>query len=77
MRIYESKEELLKKLDERGNSDNSKYLAIVKDIIANIKANKDKALIEYTNKFDCPLININNIKVTEKEIIDGYNSISD
>ena len=36
MRIYESKEELLKKLDERGNSDNSKYLAIVKDIIANI-----------------------------------------
>ncbi len=77
MRIYESKEELLKKLDERGNSDNSKYLVIVKDIINNIKANKDKALIEYTNKFDSPLININNIKVTEEEILNGYNSISD
>ena len=77
MRIYNNKEELLKKLDERGNSDNTKFLVIVKDIIANIKNNGDKALIEYTNKFDSPLININNIKVTEQEIIDGYNAISD
>ena len=77
MRIYESKEELLKKLDERGNSDNSKYLAIVKDIINNIKTKGDDALIEYTNKFDCPLINKNNIKVTEEEILEGYNNLSD
>ena len=70
MKIYNNKEELLKKLDERGNSDNTKFLAIVKDIIANVKENGDKALIEYTNKFDSPLININNIKVTEQEIID-------
>ena len=77
MRIYTNKEELLKKLDERGNSDNTKFLAIVKDIIANVKENGDKALIEYTNKFDSPLINISNIKVTEQEIIAGYNSISD
>ena len=62
MKIYNNKEELLKKLDERGNSDNTKFLAIVKDIIANVKENGDKALIEYTNKFDSPLININNIK---------------
>lgn len=77
MRIFENKEELLKKLDERGSNDNSKYLAIVKDIINNIKANGDDALIEYTNKFDSPLINKNNIKVTEEEILAGYNAISD
>ncbi len=76
MRIYESKEELLKKLDERGSNDNSKYLAIVKDIINNIKTKGDDALIEYTNKFDCPLINKNNIKVTEEEILEGYNNLS-
>ena len=77
MRIFENKEELLKKLDERGSNDNSKYLAIVKDIINNIKTNGDDALIEYTNKFDSPNITKENIKVTEQEIIDGYNSISD
>ena len=77
MKIYDNKEELLKKLDERSNTDNTKVLNIVKDIIANIKERGDEALIEYTNKFDCPSINIDNIKVTEQEILDGYNAISD
>ena len=77
MRIYYNKEDLLKKLDERGNSDNSKYLEIVKDIIKNIRLRGDEALIEYTNKFDSNLINLKNIKVTEEEILEGYNNISD
>lgn len=77
MKIYDNKNELLKKLDERSNVDNSKTLAIVKDIIANIKDRGDEALIEYTNKFDSPLINVDNIKVTEQEIEAGYNAISD
>ena len=77
MKIYNNKEELLKKLDERSNTDNSKVLAVVKEIIANIKDKGDDALIEYTNKFDSPLINIDNIKVTEQEIKAGYNAISD
>ena len=77
MKIYDNKNELLKKLDERSNVDNSKTLAIVKDIIANIKDCGDEALIEYTNKFDSPLINVDNIKVTEQEIEAGYNAISD
>ena len=77
MKIYDNKEELLKKLDERSNTDNTKVLNIVKEIIANIKERGDEALIEYTNKFDCPSINIDNIKVTEQEILDGYNAISD
>ena len=76
MRIYENKDELLAKLDSRGNSDNSKYLEIVKDIIKNIRLRGDEALIEYTNKFDCPSINKTNIKVTEEEILEGYNNLS-
>ena len=77
MKIYNNKNELLQKLDERGNVDNSKTLNIVKEIISNIKDRGDSALIEYTNKFDSPLITLNNIKVSEKEIVDGYNAISD
>ena len=77
MKIYENKSELLQKLDERGNVDNSKTLNIVKEIIFNIKERGDSALIEYTNNFDSPLITLDNIKVSEKEIEDAYNAISD
>ena len=77
MRIYNNKDELLKKLDERGNVDNSKTLSIVKEIISNIKEQGDSALILYTNKFDSPLITLDNIKVSEEEIKNGYDAISD
>lgn len=77
MKIYENKEDLLKRLVERSNVDNSEVLAIVKNIIKDIKEKGDDALISYTNKFDSPLITLDNIKVSEKEIEDGYNAISD
>lgn len=77
MKIYNNKDELLKKLDERGNVDNSKTLSIVKEIISNIKEQGDSALILYTNKFDSPLITLDNIKVSEEEIKNGYDAISD
>ena len=77
MKIYENKNELLQKLDERGNVDNSKTLNIVKEIIFNIKDRGDSALIEYTNKFDSSLVTLDNIKVSEEEIKNGYNAISD
>lgn len=76
MKIYENKNELLQKLDERGNVDNSKTLNIVKEIISNIKDRGDSALIEYTNKFDSPLVTLDNIKVSEEEIKNGYDAIS-
>ena len=77
MKIYTDKEELLKKLDERGNVDDSKALAIVKDIIRNIKERGDEALIEYTNKFDSAVVNLSNFKVSDEEIKNAFNSISD
>ena len=77
MKIYTDKEELLKKLDERGNVDDSKALAIVKDIIKKIKERGDEALIEYTNKFDSAVVNLSNFKVSDEEIKNAFNSISD
>ena len=77
MRIYENKEELLNKLNSRGNSDNSKYLEIVKNIINDVRLRGDEAVIEYTNKFDSNLINLSNFKVTYEEIKAGYDAISD
>ena len=77
MKIYTDKEELLKKLDERGNVDDSKALAIVKDIIKSIKERGDEALIEYTNKFDSEAVNLSNFKVSDEEIKNAFNSISD
>ncbi len=77
MKIYDDKNELLKKLSDRGNVDDSKVLLIVKDIIKDIKERGDDALIEYTNKFDSSLVTLDNFKVTQDEIENGYNSISD
>lgn len=77
MKIYENKDELLKKIAKRGTTDNAKYLEIVKKIIADIKETGDKALIEYTNKFDCPILTVDNMKATEEEILEGYNNLSD
>lgn len=77
MKIYASKDELLKKLNERSNVDNSEVLATVKNIIKDIREKGDEALISYTNRFDSPLITLDNIKVNEKEIEEAYNTISD
>lgn len=77
MKIFEDKEKLLRKLGERGNSDNEKYIRVVKEIINDVKIRKDDALIEYTNKFDSPIINKSNIKVSDEEILNAYKFLDD
>ena len=47
--------------------------SVVKDIIENVKINGDKALKEYTKKFD--KADLNDLKVTEQEILDAVNSV--
>lgn len=46
---------------------------VVKDIIENVKTNGDKALKEYTLKFD--KAEIKDLKVTKEEILDAVNSV--
>lgn len=45
----------------------------VQEIINNVKHKQDAALIEYTQKFDCPTIQ--NLKVTQSEFNEAYNKI--
>lgn len=44
--------EFLRKVEERNRSTNDNVTSIVRDIIENVRVNKDKAVIEYTIKFD-------------------------
>lgn len=68
----ESKDALLKVLQDRSTGSYSKYEAIVKDIIENVKENKDKALFELTEKLDGFSLCEENIKVTRQEIEEAY-----
>lgn len=47
----------------------------VNEILANIRTNGDKALFDYTLKFDKALINADNIKVTREEIEEAYSEV--
>ena len=47
----------------------------VNEIIENVIKNGDKAVIEYTRKFDCP--DLETLEVTKEEIENGYNNTSE
>ena len=54
--------------------DYGEYEAIVKDIISNVRANGDKAVLEYSQRFDCP--DLKTLEVTKEEIDDAYNKVN-
>ncbi len=72
-----SKKDILNTLLKRSPNNYSEYESVVNDILADIKANGDKALFDYTKKFDKFDINADNIKVTEEEIKKAYDSLED
>ena len=72
----ENKKNVLDELIKRSPNHYGEYEAIVADIVENIKNNGDKALFEYTAKFDKFELNAGNIRVTEAEIEEAYASIS-
>lgn len=71
----ESKIDLLNTLLKRSPNNYGQFEAVVSDIIANIRENKDAALFEYTKRFDKCKINASNIRVTEAEIKEAYGKI--
>lgn len=73
----ETKESLMKDLLKRSPDDYGKYEDVVKEIVADVHKNGDKALFEYTKKFDKADINVSNVKVTDKEIEDAYKEVSE
>ncbi len=48
----------------------------VKNIIKDIKKNKDEALLKYVKKFENKKASINNIEISQKTLKEAYNSIS-
>ena len=66
----ENKENLFKLLSDRSSKEDLDKLKIVKNILKDIKNNGDKALLEYTNKFDSK--EIKDIRVSKEEIEKAY-----
>ena len=79
MRIVEltesTKKNLLKNLLKRSPSSYGTYEQTVSEIVNNVKENGDKAVFEYTEKFDHFALNSGNIRVTEEEIKEAYKEI--
>ena len=71
----ESKNQILENLLKRSPSQYTEYEATVNDIINNVRNNKNKALFEYTEKFDGFKLTEENILVTRQEIEEAYKAL--
>lgn len=71
----ETKQGILDNLLKRSPNNYSQYEDTVNEIIAKVKAEGDKALFDYTLKFDKYALNAGNIKVTRAEIEEAYQKL--
>jgi len=71
----EFKEETLNQVLNRGKSDISSIESSVKTIINDVKEQGDKALLQYTEKFDKVRLNASKLKVTQREIKEAYKKL--
>ncbi len=71
----ETKDNLLNDLLKRSPNNYGQFEATVNEIIENVKENGDKAVFEYTAKFDKFDLNTDNIKVTRAEIEEAYSKM--
>ncbi len=68
----DTKQNVMNDLLKRSPNNYSQYESTVNEIIENVKENKDKAVFEYTKKFDKFDLSAENIKVTREEIEEAY-----
>ena len=68
----ETKKDILSNLLKRSPDSYGEYEQIVKDIVADVKANRNKALFDYTEKFDKAKLTSETLRVTKQEIEDAY-----
>ena len=71
----ETKKNILGDLLKRSPNNYGKYEDAVNEILANVKANGDQALFEYTKKFDRFELTAENIQVTRQEIDEAYQKL--
>lgn len=71
----DSKKNILEDLLKRSPNNYDQYTDSVNEILSNVKENGDKAIFDYTKKFDGADINAENILVTKEEIEEAYDSL--
>ena len=71
----ESKKNILDDLLKRSPNNYDTYAATVNEIVNNVRENGDKAVAEYTLKFDKVELNADTILVTKEEIEEAYKYI--
>ncbi len=74
MRIV-SKKWIFDNLNSSSN-ENTPVSGTVKNIIKDIKKNKDEALLKYVKKFENKKATLNNLEISQKTLKEAYNSIS-
>ena len=72
-----SKKDLLSNLLKRSPSNYTEYEGTVREIIANVRQNGDKAIFEYAEKFDHVKLDKDSFKVTEHEISEALEKVGD
>ncbi len=75
-RQTEAQTELIRIGDRTNGEDIQPKEAIVREIVTNIRKNGDRALLEYTEKFDRQVYTANQLKVSGSELDAAYQQIS-
>ena len=70
-----TRQNILENLLKRSPNSYGQYESAVAEILSNVRENKDKAVFDYTLKFDKAEISADNIKVTEEEIEEAYSLV--
>ncbi|WP_034785510.1 histidinol dehydrogenase [Eubacterium xylanophilum] len=70
-------DDILETLLKRSPNNYDEYQSTVKDIVEDVKAHGDKALFEYTKKFDKFEVNVDNMKVSNEEIDAAFAHVDD
>jgi histidinol dehydrogenase len=75
LKVYESKENALfiEELEKRNAVDFKTIQKVVEQIVEDVKLRKDKAVLEYTKKFDG--VCLNHLEVTKEEIKQAYSRV--
>ena len=73
----ESKKNILDDLLKRSPNNYDSYASIVNEIVNNVRENGDKAVAEYTLKFDKVELNADTILVTREEIEEAYKYVEE
>lgn len=66
---------ILTDLLKRSPNNYTQYESSVNEIIANVRENRDKAVFEYTEKFDGARLDGSNVQVTKEEIDRAYEEV--